>query len=122
MTSKAPADFLPLTPLWFNILLAAAEGPTHGYAVIKEIEDRTEGAVSPGTGTVYVALQRLVQEGLIAETRKGRKDYDDKRARRHYELTALGREVCSAEAMRLARQVETALARNVLDPAAVRVR
>ena len=122
MTQKAPADFLPLTPLWFNILLAAADGPTHGYAVIKEIEDRSGGAVSPGTGTVYVALQRLVQEGLIAETAKGRQEYDDRRSRRHYELTVLGRDVCAAEAMRLARQVETALAKNILDPANVRVR
>lgn len=122
MTQKAPADFLPLTPLWFNILLAAADGPTHGYAVIKEIEDRSGGAVSPGTGTVYVALQRLVQEGLIAETAKGRQEYDDRRSRRHYELTVLGREVCAAEATRLARQVETALAKSILDPASVRIR
>lgn len=121
MSDKSPSDFIPLTPLWFNILLAAADGPTHGYAVIKEIEERTEGAVSPGTGTVYVALQRLLQEGLLAETDTGRREYDDKRSRRHYELSPLGREVCVAEARRLARDVEAALAKKILDPAHVPV-
>ncbi len=115
--TKSPHEYIPLTPLWFNILLAAADGPTHGYAVIKEIEQRTEGALSPGTGTVYVALQRLTQEGLLAEAAEGRKAYDDKRTRRHYELSERGREVCMLEARRMAREVEAALRRNILDPA-----
>ena len=121
MKAKAAADFLPLTPLWFNILLAAADGPTHGYAVIKEIEERTGGALSPGTGTVYVALQRLVQEGLLEETKEGRQEYADKRGRRHYLLSPFGREVCAAEAQRLAREVEAALSKKILDPASVRL-
>lgn len=119
--SRAAEDFLPLTPLWFNILLGAADGPTHGYAVLKEIETRTQGALSPGTGTMYVALQRLVQEGLLEETATGRRDYDDKRARRHYALTDLGREVCGAEARRLAAEVSAALDKKVLDPGAIRL-
>ena len=120
MNDKSAADFIPLTPLWFNILLAAADGPTHGYAVLKEIEARSEGAVSPGTGTLYVALQRLTQEGLLQETDAGRKEYDDKRARRHYALSDLGRLVCMAEAQRLAREVEAAMQKHMLDPAAVK--
>ena len=122
MSSKKAADHIPLTPLWFNILLATADGPTHGYAAIKEIEQRTGGAVSPGTGTMYVALQRLCQEGLLQEAQEGRQTYDDKRARRHYELSPLGREVCALEARRLARQVEAALDKKILDPASVRTR
>ena len=118
MSDKSAADFIPLTPLWFNILLAAADGPTHGYAVIKEIEARSEGAVSPGTGTMYVALQRLTQEGLLHETEAGRKEYDDKRVRRHYALSDLGRRVCMAEAQRLAREVEVAMQKHMLDPGA----
>ncbi len=120
MASQTPEHFLPLTPLWFNILLAAADGPTHGYAVIKEIEQRTNGALTPGTGTVYVALQRLVEEGLLVESAEGRQDYDDRRARRHYLLSDLGRDTCAAEARRLAAQVETALAKKVLKPIDVR--
>ena len=117
---KTPDEYLPLTALWFNILLAAADGPTHGYAVIKEIEKRSGGAMTPGTGTVYVALQRLVQEGLLRESEEGRQEYDDRRARRHYELSPLGREVCTAEARRLAREVEAALDKKILNPADVR--
>ena len=124
MTSRAPEEFLPLTPLWFNILLAAADGPTHGYAIIKEIEQRTSGTLTPGTGTVYVALQRLVQEGLLVEIllemAKGRQEYDDRRVRRHYQLSDLGRETCTAEARRLAGQVEAALGKKILKPADVR--
>ena len=120
MSDKSPEHFIPLTPLWFNILLAAADGPTHGYAVIKEIEARSEGVVSPGTGTMYVALQRLTQEGLLQETDAGRKEYDDKRTRRHYALSDLGRQVCMAEARRLAREVEAAMQKRILDPAEVR--
>lgn len=120
MKSRVPEEYLPLTPLWFNILLAAADGPTHGYAVIKEIEERTGGALTPGTGTVYVALQRLVEEGLLVESAEGRQEYGDRRTRRHYQLSDLGRETCTAEARRLARQVEAALAKNVLKPADVR--
>ena len=120
MTSRAPEEFLPLTPLWFNILLAAAEGPTHGYAIIKEIEQRTNGALTPGTGTVYVALQRLVQEGLLVEIAKGRQEYDDRRVRRHYQLSDLGRETCTAEARRLAGQVQAALGKKILKPADLR--
>ncbi len=120
MSDKDAASFIPLTPLWFNILLAAADGPTHGYAAIKEIEGRTKGAVSPGTGTMYVALQRLAQEGLLLEADEGRQEYDDKRARRHYVLSDLGREVCALEARRLAREVEAALDKNILDPKSVR--
>ena len=119
MSPKSAPDYLPLTPLWFNILLAAADGPTHGYAVIKEIEERTDGDMSPGTGTVYVALQRLSQEGLLEEVEQGRREYDDKRTRRHYELSPLGRAVCSAEAHRLAREVEAALAKKILKPGEV---
>ena len=121
MSGKTPADYLPLTPLWFNILLAAADGPTHGYAIIKEIERRTDGAMSPGTGTVYVALQRLTQEGLLEESEEGRQAYDDRRERRHYVLSARGRQVCTAEAHRLAREVEAALEKNILDPGSVRL-
>jgi DNA-binding PadR family transcriptional regulator len=119
MPATDAAHYLPLTPLWFNVLLAAADGPTHGYAVIKEMEERSGGAVSPGAGTVYVALQRLVQEGLLEEVEEGRQDYSDRRVRRHYALTELGREVCRAEAQRLAGEVQAALGKNVLEPGSI---
>ena len=63
--SKDPESFLPLTPVEFEILLALADGERHGYDVMVEIERRTGGRISPNPGTLYRALDRLVQEGLL---------------------------------------------------------
>lgn len=97
---------LPLTPLWYNILLAITDEPRHGYAIIKEIESRTRGDLVPATGTVYLALQRLLEEGLIGEVPA---EPDKDRRRRRYGLTPLGRDVVAAEARRLAEQVRMAV-------------
>ena len=63
--STSPESFLPLTPVAFEILLALAEGERHGYEVMIEIERRSAGRISPNPGTLYRALDRLVQEGLL---------------------------------------------------------
>lgn len=89
-------DRLPLTPLSFQILVALADGARHGYAIIKEIEAATGEPFSSSTGTLYLAIERLEQEGLIEEERS----HD--RRRRVYGLTVLGREVAAAETRRLA--------------------
>ncbi len=67
MAAKHAGDMLPLTALWYGILLALADEPRHGYGTIKEIEARTGGEMSPGTGTVYLALHRLEEDGLVVE-------------------------------------------------------
>jgi len=117
MIKRNPDTFLPLTPLWFNILLAIAGEPRHGYAIIKEIEHRTRGGMSPATGTVYLALQRLLEDGLIAETAPA--DTGAKhsgRKRRIYELTSLGKRVTSLEAQRVALQLGVAFEKRLADP------
>nr|MDQ3070524.1 PadR family transcriptional regulator [Acidobacteriota bacterium] len=63
-----PASFLPLTPVAFEILLALAEGERHGYDIMLEIERRTGGRVSLNPGTLYRALDRLVEQGLLDST------------------------------------------------------
>ena len=97
-------DYLPLTPLFFHVLLALGEKTRHGYGIIKEIEERSDGKFRPGTGTLYLALQRLESKGLIADagTRRG-----DPR-RRYYRLTPLGARVARAEAKRLGELVAIA--------------
>ena len=87
---------LPLTPLSFQILVAIADGPRHGYGIIKEIEQTTGQPMTSSTGTLYLAIERLEQEGLIEEepSRDAR--------RRYYRLTTLGRRTAAAEATRLA--------------------
>ncbi len=108
-----PEEFLPLTPVAFEILLALAEGDRHGYAVMREIEERTEGRLSPHPGTLYRALGRLVDTGILEELQE-RPDPDSHERRRYYRLTELGREVAAAEALRLEEQLGTARARKLL--------
>ena len=103
MTPKRdPSPFLPLTPAAFHVLLALADGPKHGYLILKDVEDRTAGDVRLSTGTLYGLIKRFLDDELIVETKP-----DDDR-RRPYKLTARGREVAEAEAERLERMVRAA--------------
>jgi DNA-binding PadR family transcriptional regulator len=80
----------------FYVLVALADGQTHGYAILKDVETLTNGSVRLSTGTLYGIIKRLLSDGLIRESGSA----DDQR-RRSYELTAFGREVARAEAARL---------------------
>src|SRR4028119_2442753 len=98
---ESPDSFLPLTPVAFEILLALADGGRHGYDVMIEIERRSGGRISPNPGTLYRALDRLVQEGLLTSAVRS----VEGESRRVFSLSALGRAVASAEAARLSDQV-----------------
>ncbi|MDQ3069493.1 MAG: PadR family transcriptional regulator [Acidobacteriota bacterium] len=99
--SASPDAFLPLTPVAFEILLALAEGERHGYDVMLEIERRSAGRISPRPGTLYRALDRLVQERLLTSVFRS----VEGESRRLFSLSPLGREVAAAEASRLSDQV-----------------
>jgi len=104
---------LPLTPAVFHILLALADQDRHGYAIILDIADRTDGAIRLGTGTLYTAISRLLEQGLIEEPdERPAADEDDER-RRYYRLTGFGREVANAEARRLSALVRMARSRGI---------
>lgn len=102
-----PTDALPLTALSMAILLALADRDRHGYALMKEIERQTDGALRPGTGSLYAALQRLTDEGLIEESSELPAPEDDQR-RRYYRITNAGRGIALAEAHRMMRVLEVA--------------
>jgi DNA-binding PadR family transcriptional regulator len=106
-TGSTPEAMLPLTPLSFHILLALADDDRHGYGIIKEVRERTNGEMTPGAGTLYAAVQRMLDDGLIGETSDRPATGDDER-RRYYRLTPLGRQVARAEALRLARVIRIA--------------
>jgi DNA-binding PadR family transcriptional regulator len=109
-----PYQHIPLRPVEFEILLVLTGGDAHGWAIIKEAESRVDGRYSLETGTLYRALRRLTAAGMVRRAQeRPAADLDDER-RRYYSITPFGREVATAEAQRLATQVETARARALL--------
>jgi DNA-binding PadR family transcriptional regulator len=101
------ARFLPLTPVVLEIALALAPGERHGYEIMQEVERRTDGQIVLHPGTLYRALARMLDQGLIEELDERRAGDDDER-RRYYRLTSLGIAVARAEVERLAAQVSAA--------------
>ena len=102
---RDPAPYLPLTPAAFHVLLALADGPKHGYLILKEVEERTGGDVRLSTGTLYGMVKRFLDDELIVELPA--EDSGDER-RRSYKLTEFGRQVAKAEAVRLEQLVAAA--------------
>ena len=97
MPKRPPA----VSPATYHILLSLTGRDRHGYAILKAVERQTEGAVRLGPGTLYAAIRRLEDEGLIAESDwRPDEDLDDER-RRYYRLTASGRALVIAETERL---------------------
>ena len=108
MVRRDPTPFLPLTPAAFHVLLALADGPKHGYLILKDVQERTHGEVRLSTGTLYGLIKRFLDDELIVEMAAA----DDRR--RPYKLTTLGRDVAAAEAVRLERLVSAARAVRLL--------
>jgi DNA-binding PadR family transcriptional regulator len=102
-----------LTPVAFEVLLSLVEGPQHGYGIKLDIESRTDGEISLGSGTLYQAIQRLEREGLIGEAR-GAAEAADPRRGRSYRLLPAGRTALQAHLRRLSRAVDYARARKLL--------
>ncbi len=101
----------PMTPVAFEILLALADEQRHGYAVMRQIEDRTGGKMSVHPGTLYRTISRLVDEELIDELDERQDPRMDDQRRRYYAITSLGRQVAIAELSRLESQVGAARAK-----------
>ena len=99
----------PLTAPVFQILLSLVDEDLHGYALIQDIRERTDGEVRLTASTLYAAVKRLSDAGLITEVQPRRAEKDDSR-RRYYRITPAGRQTLRAEAARLERL--TAMARR----------
>ena len=105
--SEAEA-LLPLPPATFHILLALADDDRHGYAIIQEVSVRTGGELRLSAGTLYRSIQRMLEQGLIVETRdRPAPELDDER-RRYYRIAPFGTAVARAEARRLTQLVKLA--------------
>jgi DNA-binding PadR family transcriptional regulator len=107
------AALLPLPPANFHILVALADHELHGYAILQDVASRTGGAVQLGAGTLYRAIHRLLEGGLVVEiSERPDPELDDER-RRYYRITPLGAAVVRAEAARLAALVDLARAKGL---------
>ena len=104
----------PLTPALFNVLLALCDGDKHGYAILKEVEEHTEGEVQLGTGTLYGIIKRLLAEGLIVELRSRPAAQNEDQRRRYYRLTEEGRRLAAAEAERMAKLLSRARGKRLI--------
>ena len=109
-----PAALLPLSEQMFHILLALVDADRHGYGIMRDIQQRTAGAMRIGAGTLYGCLKRLLAAGLIEELDERPDPSIDDERRRYYRLTAFGATVMAAEARRLDALVRQAKRKRVL--------
>lgn len=98
----------------FHILLALRDGEKHGYAIMRDVEALSDGAVRIGPGTMYGSIKRMLREGLIEESdERPDPEMDDER-RRYYRCTGLGERVCAAEVERLTKLLRNAFPRRAI--------
>ena len=109
-SSTSETNTLP--PLMFQILVALVEGERHGYAIMQQIEKRTEGAFRIGAGSLYRAIKQLVDAKLIAEAKPKLQVHSQ---RRYYRITATGHCRTAAEARLFHGMVAWAQDAGVLD-------
>src|SRR5687768_229627 len=97
-----PGDFLPLTQTSFYILASLFDGPKHGYAIKKDVEERSGGEVRLAIGNTYVSIKRLLDQGLVV--RAGEQE-EDGEGRKVYRIAGLGERVLEAETRRQQRMM-----------------
>lgn len=113
MTITEPKALLPLTSPVLHILLSLVDGKKHGYAIMKEVEEISEGNVNMGPGTLYGSIKRMIAAGLIKESDTRPDPILDDTRRRYYEITAFGTQVIEHEFSRLRRLVLHAENKNL---------
>ncbi|MBV8810085.1 MAG: helix-turn-helix transcriptional regulator [Acidobacteriaceae bacterium] len=101
MPDRDVSGFLGLPATAFHILVSLADGDRHGYAIMREVAERTGGKLKLNAGTLYTTIKRLLSNGLIAELGERPDVGKDDERRRYYCLTPFGRKVVRAEAARL---------------------
>jgi DNA-binding PadR family transcriptional regulator len=106
--------FLPLPTAVFHILVALADRERHGYSIMQDVGARTDGKVVLSAGTLYTAIRRMLEQGLIEELRESPDPESGDERRRYYRLTQLGRDVAVAEARRLSSMLEHARATKLI--------
>jgi len=98
---RDPTALLPLTPAAFHILLTLVDGERHGYSIMQEVAQVTEGTVRLGPTTLYRSIKQMLAAGFIEEVEERPDPALDDERRRYYRLTIFGRQVAAAETRRL---------------------
>jgi len=104
----------PLPSAAFPILLSLADDELHGYGIMRQVEEQTNGRIRLGPGTLYSSIQALLEEGLIEELDRSQKSTGVAERRRYYRLTSSGRKLARSEAERLADLLRVARAKKIL--------
>lgn len=111
MTNNHDGPATPLTPVTFHVLLSLLHEPVHGYRIKRMIEERTDGAINVGAGTLYAGVRRMTRDGLIEETDPPDEGDLEPRANwRFYRITARGRRVLEDEIARMEADLDSARA------------
>jgi len=117
ISAKGVEEFLPLSLPVFHMLLSLTEGERHGYALKREILQRTDKRVNLGSGALYGAINKMLEQELIVESDERPDPHLDDERRRYYRITPLGRRVVRAEVARLRALIQLAEVRLKLpDP------
>ena len=110
--NRAPSDFLPLTPAVLHILLALSAGEKHGYAMMREVDELSNGSIRLGPGTLYRSIKRMLDDGLIEEAGERQDPALDDERRRYYRLSLSGAQTLALETARLERLLAVARQRQ----------
>ena len=101
-----PTPFLPLSPAALHIVLSLNRGERHGYAIMSDVEQLSDGVIKLGPGTMYGTIKKLVSQGIIEQTDTRPDPALDDQRRKYYRLTGLGQAACDSEIQRLANLLE----------------
>ena len=113
-TDRVADSHTPLTPATFQILLALVDGERHGYAIMRETSERSEGTVRLGPGTLYGSLKRLLEAGLVEEGHERADPQLGDERRRYYRITKFGVSVMRAEVRRMDEMVRAAKRKKLI--------
>ncbi len=113
-TASDPKKTLRLSPAAFHIMLVLADGENHGYAIMREVKEHTQGRMRLGPGSLYGTIKRMLADGWIEESDERPDPQLDDERRRYYRLTGVGRKLVQAEAERLEQLVNVARKKRLL--------
>ena len=113
--ATAAESFLPLSAKDYHVLMVLLDEESHGYGMVKDIEERTEGRIRLEAANLYRVIRRLIRDGLVSEAdRRPTPETEMEERRRYYAITDLGRAVVALEAERMRSLVDEARSRAII--------